>query len=60
MISQEHFHCIIHKANDHFCHPNEDQESVTCCNNSTCMTNINQAPLFIEMTSSDKSVERKG
>ena len=63
MISQEHFCCIIHEANDHLCRLNEDQESVTCCNNNLLITDIKQlrqTPWLIEMTSSDKPIEQQG
>ena len=62
-IPQEHFHCTIHKTSDHICRLNEDQMKVTCYNNSTFITDIDQlrqAPWLIEMTSSDKPIEQQG
>ena len=52
-IPQDHFHCTIHKTSDHLCCPNEAQKRVTCCNDSTLMTDINQSrqgPWLIEMS----------
>ena len=59
-IPLECFHCTIHKINDHLCHLNEDQESMTCCNNRALMTDIDQlrqTPWLIEMTSSDNLIK---
>ena len=59
-IPHECFHCTIHKTNDHLCRLNEAQESVTCCNNSSLMTDINQlhqTPWLIELTSSDNQIK---
>ena len=59
-IPQEHFHCSIHKTNNHLCRLNEDQKMVTCCNNSMFMTDIDQlrlTPWLIEMTSLDNLIK---